>query len=813
MTKKQREAINKSYSDNALKMMKKRYLSVDEKGKQETPADMIARVAKAIAAVEKDYTNDASKIRKHEKEFFDVMANKEFTPAGRTMTNAGSDTKLVANCIVMPVPDSMEGIFQTLKEAALLQQAGAGLGFALDKLRPTMAVTKTSKGVSSGPVSFLKVYDAAFGTIKQQGRHGANMGMIGVEHPDFLDFISSKMEEGQIANFNISVKLSDRFMKKVVESPDEKWVCSWNGKKIKPHKVLRNPNGSVTAVEPLDITVGEVFEKISEYAWRNGEPGVVFIDNVNKTNPLPDLGEILTSNPCGEQFLHPYDNCNLGSLNLAAFVKDGEFDYKRLKEATRAAVRILDNVIDRFDFPVEKVTDMAIKNRRIGLGIMGFADMLYKMGVKYNSEEGYTLAEKVMETIQKESHKMSQELAKEKGEFPNWKLSVFAKGEKKVKMRNAALTTVAPTGSISMMLDTSSGLEPNFALAYVKQDKDAQFYHYLNEHFKNELENRKFSDKEIEAIKKEVVDRGSIQHLTYLPQDLRDTFVTSMDIDPESHVRMQATFQKHVDNSISKTINMPNEATVEDVKQAYLDAWRLGCKSCTVYRDGSRTIQVLNVGDEKNITKTTEAPKAKSELETGGEKEVRVEATLGERAIIAPKERPETLSGKTYKVKTGYGNLYITINDDNAGSPQEVFAMLGKTGGYFQEQTEAICRLISLGLRSHISPEYIIKHLKGIRGPMVTMTTRGTILSLPDAIGKIMEEHLNNNIRENVGLSEEEVMVAAQESVARSEALESDSGKSVAEYGYMPGCPECGSKIVMSEGCVECPSCGYSRCG
>ncbi|MDZ4231324.1 MAG: adenosylcobalamin-dependent ribonucleoside-diphosphate reductase [Patescibacteria group bacterium] len=812
MTKQLKDKINKSYSENALKMMNKRYLWEDAKGKRETPADMLERVARDLASVEEKYGKGVSEIKKIEKDFLEVMANKEFTPAGRTITNAGATTKLVANCIVLPIEDSMEGIFQTLKDAALLQQAGSGLGFALDHLRPTYTPTKASKGVSSGPVSFLKVYDAAFGTIKQQGRHGANMAMISVEHPDFYDFLISKAKEGDIRNFNISVKLTDRFMKQVLEAPDKQWWCVWKGKKMKPHTVLRNPNGSVKGVEPLDITVGEVFEKIANYAWSNGEPGVVFIDEVNRRNPLPGLGDIYTSNPCAEQFLHAYDNCNLGSINLAAFAKDGKLDEKRLREVTRAAVRMLDNVIDRFDFPVDQVTDMAVRNRRIGLGIMGFADLLYQLGVKYNSAEGYKMAERAMATIQDEAHKMSRELAKEKEAFPNWKLSIFAKGKKKTKMRNAALTTVAPTGSIAMMLDCSSGLEPNFALAFIKQDKDGEFYHYLNQHFENALDERGFSKEEKEAIKEEAIAKGTIQHLAELPQDLRDTFIVAMDISGPEHIKMQASFQKNVDNSISKTINLPNEATVEDVKQSYIDAWKMKCKSCTVYRDGSRTIQILNVGkNESEITKATEDPtKGVSEVAEVVEESSLVEISASTDTVLQERERPEVLTGKTYRVRTGYGKLFITINSDERGRPFEVFATLGKSGGYFQEQTEAICRLISLALRSRISPNYIIEHLKGIRGPMVTMTAKGTILSLPDAIAKIMEEHIMGGDSED-GF-DKEVMVTIDEEVRATE-ISSGSGKDMASYGYIPECPECGAQIVMSEGCMECKACGYSRCG
>ncbi len=799
------EKINQSFSENAQKMMRKRYLAVDEKtGKQETPADMFHRVARALAATEKNYGHDAKFIKKTEEDFFGIMSSKEFTPAGRTMTNAGSDTVLVANCIVLPIRDSMDGIFQTLKDAALLQQAGSGLGFAFDELRPAMSVTKRSRGTSSGPVSFLKVYDAAFGTIKQQGRHGANMAMMSVDHPDILDFIRSKEVEGQIRNFNISIKFTDEFMRKLIESPDEQWYCNWKGQKVKPHKVLRHPNGAVYEYEEIDITVRQIFDEFVHYSWLNGEPGAVFIDLINRTNPLPGLGEIMCSNPCGEQFLHAYDNCNLGSLNLAEFVKAGKMDYPRLRFVTRSAVRLMDNVIDGFDFPVPQVTELAKKNRRIGLGIMGFADMLYQLGVKYDSPEGYETGKKVMAFINKSAHQMSQELAKEKGVFPNIKLSVY--GKKGIKMRNAALTTVAPTGSISMMFDTSSGIEPNFALAYVKQDKDGRQYHYMNRYFQEELKRRKLPAELIEKITEEIIKTGTIQHITELPKNLRDTFVVSMDIAGEGHVKMQAAFQSQVDNSISKTINLPNAATHEDVKQSFIDAWRLGCKSCTIYRDGSRNVQILNLGTGENIASPTSLG-ADGAVAKVPEKALNLEMDKGK---IAPRIRPEVLSGRTYKIKTGYGTLYVTINNDSSGAPFEVFATIGKSGGFFQEQSEAICRLISLSLRSGVKVEEIIKDLKGIRGPMPVMTAKGTILSLADAIGQILEEHANSAYTVE---QQAPVAVAVDAPTASAEADgRLQDGRAIADFGLMPGCPDCGSALVMSEGCISCKNCGFSRC-
>ncbi len=787
--------VNSSFSENALKMLKKRYLIVDDKGNQETPADMFRRVAKALAQVEKNYKHDGRFVKKVEKDFYDILSTQDFTPAGRTLANAGAGTSLVANCIVLPVKDSMEGIFQTLKEAALLQQSGSGLGFSFDTLRPAMSTTKRSRGTSSGPVSFLRTYNEAFRTIKQQGRHGANMAMMSIEHPDILDFIRAKEVEGEFNCFNISVKVTDEFMKQLIENPDSEWYCTWKGEKMRPRKVLRYANGTVYGVEDLDMTVRQMFDEIVSYAWLNGEPGIVFIDTVNETNPLPDMGRIECSNPCGEQFLHPYDNCNLGSINLAGLVKKGGIDYGRLEFVTRTSTRMLDDVIDLFDFPVPQVTELAQKNRRIGLGIMGFADMLFQLGVPYNSPEGFRVAEEVMGFITDTAHKESQVLAKEKGVFSNWKESVW--GKENVRMRNLALTTVAPTGSISMMFEASSGIEPQFALSYIKQDKDAVQYAYLNKYFEEGLKRRKFSEEKIEVIKKEITEKGTIQDLVDLPEDLRKTFVTAMDISGIDHIKMQAAFQRRVDNSISKTINLPNSATKEDVKESFVLAWRLKCKSCTVYRDGSRNIQVLNIGSSENIVSMTGAPVKKL-----GEAPMNLEVDKGR---LTPRVRPATLIGRTYKVKTAYGNLYVTVNDDENGVPFEVFATIGKVGGFYSEQSDAISRLISLALRSGVKVEEVINQIKGIRGPMVMMTEKGTILSLPDAIGKILEEHVQNKT------VYEEMPTPVLSGVEVSSGF-LNQPKNIANFGFMPECPDCGGELKMAEGCISCPSCGYSRC-
>ena len=642
----------KVLSLNALRVLAGRYLIQDMDGNVlESPEDMFDRVARALAEVEKKYGANHEKVKKLHDEFRKIMMNLEFLPAGRTLTNAGSPTRLISNCIVLHMDDSMDGIFQTLKDASLLQQAGSGLGFPFHLLRPAGSRAIRSRGVASGPVSFLKVYDKAFGVIKQQGRHGANMAVMRVDHPDVLEFIHCKAREGDIRNFNISVAVTDDFMEKIMSNDPAPWMCQWRGVDVMPRRVIRDEYDSVIDVKEETITVRELMEEIITAAWNNGEPGVIFIDNVNRTNPLPALGRIEACNPCGEQYLHDGDVCNLGSINLDKFVKDGKIDWERLRHVTRLAVRMLDNVIDLTDFSVEKVNRVFRSNRRIGLGVMGFADMLIQLGVGYNTEEGYQAAETVMSFINKTAHEMSQELAEERGVLPNWSKSVY--GQKDVKMRNAALSSIQPTGTVSMICDCASGIEPYFALVYAKsQVMGGKTLYYVNRHLEKALKDRGLYSEE---LMKQIEDEGSIQNLD-LPEDLKKIFVVSLDITPGDHVRMQAAFQKYVDNSISKTCNFPHTATKEDVKQAYILGWELGCKSLTVYRTGSRIKEVLHLVNDK------ETSAAETELKEPIEKKkIVVAAGVGASKIdICPEcsGRVEHKEGCVSCIECGWGICY-----------------------------------------------------------------------------------------------------------------------------------------------------------
>lgn len=585
------------FSLNALRVVAKRYLKQDEEGRPlETPEEMFRRVANTLAAKERAYGKSDEEIAQWSDRFYDVLSNFEFTPAGRTVTNAGADTPVVANCIVLHFEDSMEGIFETLKEATLLQQQGSGLGFAFHLLRPAGMWAKRTQGRSSGPVSFLQVYNKAFGIIQQQNRHGANMAVMRVDHPDILDFLHCKEQEGSIVNFNISVGLTDEFMQAVERNDNEPWMCSWQEVKTYPRRVKRNERGVVEEIIEEKMSAREIFDEIVSAAWNNGEPGVVFLDEVNRTNPMPGLGRLETCNPCGEQFLHDGDVCNLGSINLAQFARRGQLNEERLREVTAIATRMLDNVIDSYGFAVERVQNTASGNRRVGLGVMGFADLLYRLKIGYDTAEGFAMAERVMSIIQEEAHKTSQYLASEKGVFNNYDKSIFA--QRGVQMRNAALTTVAPTGTIAMMFDVSGGVEPFFALAYHYKGilGGNVSLHYVNKYLEEELKSRGlFSEELVEQI----IEEGTLQTIEEIPGDIKRVFVTAMDIAAEDHIRMQASFQKHVDNSISKTCNFRHDATHEDVREGYLMGWRLGCKGLTVYRDGSREVQVLNLNKNK----------------------------------------------------------------------------------------------------------------------------------------------------------------------------------------------------------------------
>ncbi|MCX8123377.1 MAG: vitamin B12-dependent ribonucleotide reductase [Spirochaetes bacterium] len=744
-------------TENAKIVLQKRYLAKDEEGKCiETPRQMFERIAKYVASADLLYGKDLRHVNQVATTFYEMMVDLLFIPNSPTLMNAGRPLGQLSACFVLPVEDSMDGIFDAIKYMALIHKSGGGTGFSFSRLRPKNDVVQTTKGVSSGPVSFMNIFNAATETIKQGGtRRGANMAILHVTHPDIIEFIRAKENNDALTNFNCSVAVSDAFMKAVEDDDEYELVNPRNGK----------PAGKLKA--------REVFDLIVQMAWKNGEPGLVFIDRINEKNVLKKVGLIESTNPCGEQPLLPYESCNLGSINLArCIVYNGStvaVDYELLKDITYKAVHFLDNVIDVNKYPLPMIEENTKANRKIGLGVMGFADMLIAIGVPYNSEAALSIARNVMATIQEASKDASRALAKERGAFPNFPLSEYAeKGQE--PLRNATTTTIAPTGTISIIAGTSSGIEPIFALAYVRNVLDNNKLVESHPLFVDYCKQKGiYSDKLMQKVAK----TGSIAHIEELPDDVKALFVTAHDIAPHWHVRIQAAFQEFVDNAVSKTVNFPNSATVNDIATVYKLAYQLGCKGITVYRDGSRESQVLQVQrDEKE-----KRPVVK----------------------IQPRPRKEVTWGKTLKMNTGCGSLYVTINEDEQGL-FEVFATMGKAGGCAASQAEAVSRLISLALRSGIEPQQIIKQLKGVRCPNQAWVKGGRIYSCADAIAKAMERYIqpdalqadnvddmNKNIAETNGKGADTVMVGV--------------------------CPECHGPLEFEGGCSVCRICGFSRCG
>ncbi len=788
-------------SENALTVLRRRYLKKDDEGLVvETPKEMFWRVASAIAEGE-TRSGSGLDVKEIAVEFYRMMAALDFVPNSPTLMNAGRELGQLAACFVLPVNDSMDAIFEAVKNAALVHKSGGGTGFSFSRLRPRGSMVCSTAGTASGPVSFMTVFNAATETIKQGGtRRGANMGILRVDHPDIRDFITCKNDMVSITNFNISVGVTDSFMEAL--------------EKGEKYNLVDPSNGKVVQREDA----GEIFDLITENTWLNGDPGIVFIDEVNRGSTIPHVGKIEATNPCGEQPLLPYESCNLGSINLNNMVSDGKINWDHLRKTVRLSTRFLDDVIEMNKYPIDEIREMTQANRKIGLGVMGFADMLYALGIPYNSGEGLEIARKVMEFIQIEARGMSDELAEERGPFPNWEGSVFER-----PTRNATVTTIAPTGTISMIADTSGGVEPNFALVYVKRVMDDDRLLYVNSRFEDAARMGGFYNRE---LMEKIASRKQLKELDKVPPDVRKVFVTAHDISPEWHIRMQAAFQEHCDNAVSKTINFQNSATVEDVKNSYLLAWRLKCKGITIYRDGSRDTQVMNVGDAL-------ADKRRAETEADAEVAVRKATSnvpsdekIGAESIktappgrrpkapyLKPRERPKLTFGYTEQIKTGDGTLYVTINEDENGLC-EVFASIGKSGGNAQAQSEAIGRLISLAIRSGIDPRVIIKQLKGISGANPIWYEGNLIRSTPDAIGHSLEQYLDRKQHRQTVLPLEgvetmkELAIRPADDAPDEPSIVFANGVEVKEL-----CPECHSPVIFEEGCLICRRCGYSKCG
>ncbi|GHV54011.1 ribonucleotide-diphosphate reductase subunit alpha [Deltaproteobacteria bacterium] len=734
-------------NSNAKIVLKKRYFLKDEDGKCKEDAEgLFWRVASSIAEEEKKYPESSVNADDLALDFYRAMTQYKFLPNSPTLMNAGTDLGQLSACFVLPVGDSIEEIFDAVKYAAMIHKSGGGTGFSFSRIRPKASRVGSTGGVASGPLSFLRIFNTATEQIKQGGtRRGANMGILRVDHPDIIAFIKAKEREGEFNNFNLSVALTEDFMQ-AVEKDEEYNLIQPNSKEV---------------VDKLKAR--EVFGLLVQKAWESGDPGIVFIDRINRDNPTPDEGEIESTNPCGEQPLLPYEACNLGSLNLAAFYlpdKEGDeaIDWKEMLRVTHLAVRFLDNVIDASRFPLRQITHNVGQNRKIGLGVMGWADLLFLMGIPYNSQAALNLAEKVMEFIREEARASSQILAKERGAFPAYPTSIYAQ-RGLGPYRNATVTTIAPTGTLSIIAGCSSGVEPLFALCFTRNVMDGEKLTEVNPYFEAAL---KKTDCHSPKLMESVAEKGSIASFDYLPEDIRRVFVTAMDVDPEWHLRMQATFQLHTDNAVSKTVNLPNNATVDDIWKIYWMAYERGCKGVTVYRDGCKTNQVLYTGE--------------------GGKDAQQEAATTPKV----RARPDVVYGFTQKVSTGHGLMYVTINEVD-GKPFELFATIGKSGRSTTAKAEAIGRLISLALRSGIEIKDIVKQIKGIGGemPVFNIARKGQVASIPDGIAWVLENRYMK------------------------------SGHSRHDHNELGSqhCPECDDTLVFQEGCHICPSCGFTRCG
>ncbi len=751
------------WTEQALRVLRERYLGRDGDEVHETPEEMCWRVACAIARAEERWGKSTAVVHEIACAFYDLMVEGQFLPNSPTLMNAGKGNSLqYSACYVLPVGDSMEEIFDAVKAAAIIHKSGGGTGFAFSRLRPKDAVVSSTGGRASGPVSFLRVFNGATEAVKQGGtRRGANMGILKVDHPDILEFVECKLDGG-ITNFNISVAATDRFMDALRSGEEYELIAPQTGE----------AEGQLSA--------REVFDRIVRAAWRTGDPGMVFIDRINasRANPTPEIGMVEATNPCGEQPLLPNEACNLGSINVARFATrqpGGEWtvDWPELERVVRLAVRFLDDVIEVNPYPLPAIDQTVKANRRIGLGVMGWADLLFRMGIPYDSQPALDLGERLMAFIEEKAHDQSAKLAEERGPFPNWSHSIYRHDR---PLRNSTVTTIAPTGTISMIAGCSSGIEPAFAVAFTHKVGD-RVLPFINHVFADVARERGFHS---EALMEEVARRGVLRDLSGVPEDVQRVFVTAHEVPFEWHVRHQAAFQKSTDNGVSKTINLPHSASVEDVARAYLLAWELGCLGITVFRDGCKE-GVLHLGAKPAEAKAT-AP-----------------AAAPAPAVVKP--RPRSLSGWTYRVETPLGTAYVAVNETPDGEPFEAFVSVGKAGSDTMAVAEAMGRLISLALRlpSPLSPrrrlEEIVAQLAGIGGGRPLGFGPQRVLSLPDGIARVLAEHL--------GVAPSEVAPAP------------GSGKHAPEGKLTAGdiCPECGqATFVYEEGCKKCYGCGFNEC-
>jgi ribonucleoside-diphosphate reductase alpha chain len=839
-------------SENSRQVLAKRYLRKGKDGSPvETVDEMFWRVAYHVAKIEETWDQE---VEPRVREFYKMLTAKKFFPNSPTFTGAGTPLGQLAACFVLPISDDMgkreDGIFTTLRNAALIQQTGGGNGFSFSRLRPSGSRVQKSAGKATGPIGFLRVYDEAFGEIAQGGtRRGANMGVLRVDHPDIEKFVTCKTDENAITNFNISVGITDDFMKAVKEDSD--WALHFPDVSSPEYREFNGDlESAISAGLPIKthkiIKAKDLFMKIVNQAHHNGEPGMLFLDTANRDNPVPHLYNLESTNPCGEQWLGPYENCCLGSINLAQHVgPDHSVDWEGLRQTVETATIFLDDVVEANAYvpAVPQLEESAKRARRIGLGIMGLADLLYHVGIRYGSVEGQEFAAQVMEFIRYHSMITSIELAKSRGSFPvingsiydpkqiTWQpptpISPFEHdyGRPKIQwdlitnsikehgIRNAAQTTVAPTGTIATVAGCEGyGCEPVFALAYIRHvndnGNDLQL-NYVSPNFQEALENADLSPDQKQRIIDEVIETGTCQNIEDLPKSIKDVFVVSSDITAEEHVRMQAALQAFVDNSLSKTINFPPTATPEDIADAYLLAWELGCKGLTVYVTGSR---------EQVVLETKDTADAKAGADSGYQKAEPVPPLeKGEQLPIwqdSKKPRPSFLQGYTYSVETPLGKAFVTINENGGGQPFEVFVTSAKAGSETAAHSEAIGRLISYILRisSPVEPrkrlKAIMDQLAGIGGGRSLGFGPNRIRSLPDGIAKALDEYLY--IRHWEKEIPENAMKIEYPSLPL-EGLDDMGNPKERKIGEL--CPECGqATLVNEEGCRKCYNCGYSEC-
>ncbi|HUF54372.1 MAG TPA: vitamin B12-dependent ribonucleotide reductase [Dehalococcoidia bacterium] len=783
-------ATNLTLSDNARLVLSRRYLAKDDDGNPvETPEEMFRRVANNVAQAEAIFAPDTADKQALADEwtarFLAVMERLDFVPNSPTLMNAGREIQQLSACFVLPVPDSIPGIFEAIKETAIIHQSGGGTGFAFSRLRPKGDRVRSTMGVASGPVSFLKVFDAATEAIKQGGtRRGANMGILAVTHPDIEEFISLKSDMRTLTNFNISVAITEEFMTAVER--DEEYA-------------LTNPKDGSPAGT---ARARHIFDQIIANAWRNGDPGIVFMDRINRDNPTPNLGEIEATNPCGEQPLLPYESCNLGSLNLGRFVKGGDtprpdghpsgrVDWERLAEVIPTCVRFLDDVIEMNRYPIPEIDEATKQTRKIGLGVMGWHDMLFQLGVPYASEEALALGEELMRYIQQKANEASAELARERGVFPAWEGSRY---DPDARYRNATRTTVAPTGTISIIADASSGIEPLFALAFTRR-------HYLdaddpsrltelrevNKHFLRAVEEGGFYTEELMA---RLAEGGTISEWNEtaddghkVPEDTALLFVTAHEIRPEWHVRMQAAFQRHTDNAVSKTINFPHTATEADIASAYWLAYREGCKGITIYREGSRDFSVLS-----HTTANVKGPEQETQAALD-EIEGRLSTLSRPRPYREP--LPDERRSITHKFRVSDQEGYLTVGLYPDGRPGELFVKINKEGSTVSGLADAVAKIASIARQYGVPLEELAPKLRNTRFEPAGPTGNPAI---PWATSVI--DYVFHWLQRKFALGEDE------------------DGEPVVEAGSSGvGCPDCGSLLAYQEGCLVCRNCGYNRCG